>query len=178
LQAFHTLRGVRENNSVVELVDNNGKILSSAPVYILPSYGRCNCSDDVEEKSQHYPYVFKALLKDVVADNAFIRVRRQEKQVWVRHAPPEPLQIKSFTASKSKERSIIIIWKVNPNQKPEVCLQWSEEKGEDKRWFGLATALTGERAEIDILRLPSGLVHIRMLANDGFYTAISAPDSI
>jgi hypothetical protein len=179
LQTYSNLAGGKESEFIVELVDTNGKILSAAPLYEIPSSGYCKCcSDGKDNNSLRPPYVFQAFLEDVAA-GALIRISRHEKEIWVRRSPSEPVHIQSFTASMSKQRSVIIVnWNVKStsDQEPEVWLQWSEDKG--KTWRGLATGLMGKRAELNSYMLPPGPIRLRMLANDGFYTAISHTVSI
>jgi hypothetical protein len=178
LQAFSNLAGGMESEFVVELVDTDGKVLSAAQLYQIPSSGYCRSCRNSNDYPLRPPYVFQAFLKDVTA-GAAIRISRQEKEIWVRLAPSEPVRIQSFTTSMSKQRSVVIVnWniKASSEQEPEVWLQWSEDKG--KTWRGLATRLLGKKAEVDISILPPGQIQLRMLANDGFYTAISEPVSI
>jgi hypothetical protein len=180
LQAYSTLVGGKKSEFIVELIDTNGKILSSAPLYKMPSSGCCKFCHDGKDNSQSLPYVFQAFLQDV-GQGALIRISRDEKEIWVRPAPSGPVQIQSFNVSMKRNKSVVLVsWniKASIDQEPEVWLQWSEKKGDDKSWFGLATGLKGNGAEIDILRIPPGVVYLRMLASDGFYTAISAPVSV
>lgn len=177
LQAFHRLHGVMVDNFEVELAGKDGKVLSRAPLYAIPSFGRCNCSGGAEYNPLAPPYVFHALLEDVPADNTLLRIHDQEKQVWVRNAPSKSLKIKSFTAFTSKKRLVTLNWEIQGSSEliPDVWLQWSDDKGKNKKWYGLATGLAGKKAELDITLLPPGSIYLRLLASDGFYTADSSP---
>ncbi len=176
LLAFGSLSG-GESEFVIELLDKDGKILSTASLYQIPSYGDCGCCSKDKDNPVRPQYMFQAYLEDV-APGAQMRIRRQEKQVWIRRAPSEPVRIQSFTASVSRNKSVIVNWdiKSSADQKPEVWLQRSEDKG--KTWYGLSTGLTGKTADLDIFMLPPGPIHLRMLANDGFYTTTSDPVSV
>jgi hypothetical protein len=177
LSASNELSGGKETEFVIDLLDKDGKILSTTPVYQVPSYGRCNCCSKDNDNPIRPPYVFQAYLEDVPA-GAQIRISRQGKQVWVRHAPSEPVRIQSFGASVSKDKLVIVNWdiKSSADQKPDVWLQWSEDKG--KTWHGLSTGLTGKTAKLDISLLSPGLIYLRLLASDGFYTTASDPVSV
>jgi hypothetical protein len=180
LQAFSNLVEGKESEFVVELVDMDGKILSTAPLYKMPSSGYCNSCRNGKDNPLSTPYVFQAFLEDVAA-GALIRISRHEKEIWVRHAPSTPVHIQSFTVSVSKHGSVVVVnWnlKASSDQEPEVWLQWSEDKDRGKIWHGLATGLMGKRVELDISILPPGPIRLRMLANDGFYTATSRSVSI
>jgi hypothetical protein len=180
LQAFGNLSGGKESEFIVELVDTDGKILSTAPLYKMPSFGYCNSCRNDKDNPLNPPYVFQAFLEDVAAGD-LIRISRHGKEIWVRRAPSTPVHIQSFTASVSKHGSVVVVnWniKASSDQEPEVWLQWSEDKDRGKIWHGLATGLMGKRAELDTSMLPPGPIRLRMLANDGFYTATSRPVSI
>lgn len=173
MQVYRDLPGAQMTDYTAELVDIDTKVLATAPLYCLPSYGHCNCgcSQGIDE-AQRPPYLFQAFLTDV-APGATLHIRRGQDEVWVRHAPSESPRIQRFKAHISKSGLLSIEWmiKSQTEQELEVWLQWSVDKG--KTWQGLKTGLRGKSTELDISTLPSGMVLIRLLASDGFYTKIS-----
>jgi len=160
-----------------ELIDQNDGLLASAPLQRLPSYGHCECPCSGKTETNLPPYYFQAFLTNV-ASGTTLRIRRDNDEMWVRHAPTMPPIIQQFSARVSKADLLSIRWNVKSNteQDLEAWLQWSANKGNS--WHGLSVGLVDKRAEVDISMLPSGLILLRLLVHDGFYTAISKSVSI
>jgi hypothetical protein len=155
-----------------ELIDKNDGLLASTPLQRLPSFGNCGCPCVGKAEANSPPYHFQAFLTNV-ASGTKLRIRRDNDEIWLHHAPTTTPIIQQFSAHVSKTNLLSIRWNVKPNteQDLETWLQWSANKGNS--WHCLSVGLAGKRAEIDISTLPSGLILLRLLAHDGFYTAIS-----
>ena len=63
LQAFRGLNGGRESQFTIELLDKDGKILSTASLYQTPSYAGCSCCSKDKDYFPHPPYAFQAFLR-------------------------------------------------------------------------------------------------------------------
>ena len=159
---------------VAELIDKDGVVITSSPLYSLPSstHGPCICS--LDDKPDNTPFLFRAFLPNVAAGNT-LRIRKDQEIIWIREAPSKQLKIQSFQAKIRGSNVLTIKWRTS-SKESDTWLQWSPNKGKD--WFGLIVGLKDRQAEIDISSLPTGTLYFRILSHDGFFTDTSKPVSV
>ena len=174
LEACRYLPNAEVTDFVAELVDQDNKLLASAPLQHLPSYGHGECSCSKKNEVKRPPYFFQTFLTDI-APGATLRIRKDDEQIWVRHAPATPPKIQQFKARVSQSNLLSVKWSARSEteQDPEAWMQWSADKGNS--WNGLTVGLMDKSAEIDISSMPSGPILLRLLVHDGFYTTTSKP---
>lgn len=164
--------GVRTDMSVV-LQNDDGSVLAEAPAYALKSQANCGCGggggcgggcgDDAP-----YPMVVQALVPDKGRGSELV-LRRADSALWSRSRSEQRPKVAEFDAQVGKGR-LVLRFAVSASD-AECWVQWSA--GRDGEWRALATGLRGERAEFDIGLLPPGPCRLRLLASDGFDTAVS-----
>jgi peptidase M66-like protein len=165
-----------ETSLVAQLLDETGKPLARGPVVRLEHEGSCDCGGTGAHRDPDKPpYRFQAFVPDV-APGAALRILAAEKEVWIRRAPAEGPRFERVTATVARNEYLTLNWEVRTTGDAEIWAQWSRDDG--KRWNGLSTGLSREKAELPLSALPGGRVAVRLLAHDGFYTAVSAPVSI
>jgi hypothetical protein len=180
LEAFRDVTSGRASGLTAELLDGNGRVLARGQVHQLTSRAQCGCRCEGGEAAS-FPHALQAFVPNVGA-GAALRIRRGEKEIWVRRAPDSEPHIETFRASLAKSRprkgeaandQLQAEWKIKcaGETEPEIWLQWSKDRG--KTWRGLASSLRGKGASIDAAHLPAGRVQLRLLASDGFHTAVS-----
>lgn len=172
-----TMTGVR-TDLVLELVRQDGQVVSSAPVFTMDAHDACggDCGGGKPKDPTEPPFNFIAAMHDVEPGYA-IRIRRCEETVWERKRPAKEVEVTSAEASLGK-RGIEVTWKTTAakgRKGPEIWLQWSED---GERWNGLTVGLTGNSVEIDPATIPADEVVIRVLANDGYSTAMAQTEAV
>jgi hypothetical protein len=156
---------------VAQLVDGNGNALARAPLMRIQHHGGCGCGcGGSEEHSDRPPFSFKAHIPNV-APGVELRIVGPDDQTWSRSAPATPLRFLQASASLDPNYRLSLTWSVEAEGEVTVWAQWTNDKGE--HWHGLAVGLTGYEALLPLTGLPAGSVGIRLLAHDGFFTAVS-----
>lgn len=188
VEAIREISNGAVTDLIAELVDAQGQVLAGAPLYRLRSQGQggCGCGDANETPQSRYPYLFQAFVSNVEV-GALLRIRRGDKVMWSRRAPASEPRIVDFKVrlargqrrkGRKNDDQLLVEWQIKSagEQKPEIWVQWSNDRG--KTWYVLATGLNDKRATLEAGLLPSGRVLIRLLAGDGFYTAVSQPVAV
>jgi hypothetical protein len=183
LEAAREVANGRATNLTAELIGKEGRVVASAPLYSLRSYGQggCECGKGEVPPERRYPYTFQVFLSNVES-GAALRIRSGERELWSRRAPESEPRITNFKATLSgggrkrgekQGNALVVEWQVASagEREPECWLQWSNDRG--KSWSALATGLRGGEATLDVSALPSGRLLLRLLASDGFHTAES-----
>ncbi|MBA3432293.1 MAG: hypothetical protein H0U16_12540 [Actinobacteria bacterium] len=157
-----------------ELVNAKSQIVASGPVYGLRSSAHGGCDDCGDEKTEPYPRLVQAFLPDVER-GAILRIRRAGKDVWERRASRSKPKLGDVTATL-KGDTLRLSWTVSAGteREPQYWVQWSEDGGR-RTWHALTANLRGKSATLDARGLPSGRIAVRLLASDGFDTAMSRP---
>lgn len=178
LDALREVAGGTRTDLTADLVGGDGRALASAPVYRLRAHGHgaggCGCEG--EKAEDRYPYAFQAIVADV-APGAALRIRAGDQELWSLRAPATEPRVADFRArvkkGDRKGAQLAFEWKIKSagDEPPEVWLQWSKDRG--KTWHALAAGLRGTGAMFDVSALPSGRVAVRLLASDGYHTAVS-----
>jgi hypothetical protein len=159
----------RATGLTAQLRDECGVTVGQAPLRLLASRGDGEC-----QYNEHgvgvgrFPCVVQALLPDA-GRVALLAISDGERDLWSSGARGAKPHIASFDAHYDDDR-LAVTWNVGA-QLAEVWLQWSSDSG--ATWNALATSLTGHAGEFDASHLPAGTVTIRLLAGDGFDTAVS-----
>ena len=156
-----------------ELRDEVGAPISRSPLHMLRSWidrGGCGCNERVRLATR-FPCVMRALIPDV-GRGALLAISDGARDLWSCAARGKKPHIADFGASVRDNR-LAVTWNVEAEAKTsEVWFQWSADSGDT--WNVLATGVAGNAVEFDASALPSGNVTLRLLAGDGFDTAISA----
>jgi hypothetical protein len=151
----------------VELLDEKGVVISSAPVFTIPAHqgsGGCGCGPSTDDAVEP-PFAFIAAMPDV-GEGYTLRIREGDDIVWQRQRPSVTPELDPVKVSVRKGQ-LYVSWSftVAPETEPEIWLRWSED-GEN--WHGLAVGLSGDSAEIDPAAIPAERVSIQVIAHDGF----------
>ena len=164
--------GGRLSSLTAMLLDFEGQVIARAPVHELRSQAQdCGCGGHGGEDEARFPAIVQAFVPNVERGSALV-IRRGEEELWAREASRRPPRVHEFTARPVKG-AIRLSWEVEAeNGEPEIWVQW-RAGGERAEWRALATGLTGGSAEVAISLLPPGTRSLRLLAGDGFHTAIS-----
>ncbi|WP_395360399.1 hypothetical protein ACHGLA_11100 [Streptomyces sp. YH02] len=155
------------------LVGNRGETLSQAVVHRLSPRGEgrsCSCADREDDDA---PYVFEVYVPDVGQGTA-LEIGDGEDTVWERHAPDTRPEVGGLQAEVTEE-GLLLHWE-SGDPEADAWAQWSSDDG--TTWQGLATGLSGGRAELSLAGVPDGDVLIRVLVHDGFSTAVSEPTPV
>ncbi|MET1001207.1 MAG: hypothetical protein ABWZ15_05300, partial [Acidimicrobiia bacterium] len=155
-----------------ELLDREGRVISSGTVYSLRSYASCDCGcDEHGDDGESYPRLVQAFVPNV-EDGALLRVQRAGETVWERRASERRPAIRDATVDL-KEGELHLRWSpdVTSEDEPQCWAQWSNDRG--RTWRALSADLRDGAATLDARHLPAGRVAIRLLLSDGFRTAIS-----
>jgi hypothetical protein len=164
-----------DSELTAEIMGKEGKVIVSAPVLRLPSWGDGCCSSgcDSGNTGNNTPYIFQVFLSETESGDA-IRIRRGEKEVWSRQAPKNKPRIGSFGAEIVKNGELAVFYNVEgAGKEQEYWLQWSGDRG--KSWHALSTRGGREGTRLSNPGLPSGQVLIRLLTGNGFHTTVSDP---
>ncbi len=176
LTAMREVAGGERTDMVAELLSVDGRVVASGPVFSLrsESHGGSGCGCAGEKDEDRYPHLLQAFVPDVETGVA-LRVRRGDEELWVRKAPDTPIRVTGFKARLGRGSQVALQWSTRGGgeQEPEVWAQWSADQGET--WRALTTGLQGGKAVVDGSGLPAGEVMLRLLASDGFHTAVSEP---
>ena len=161
---------------VLELIDDKGKVISSAPVFTMDSHDAdggsgCGCGGNGKKDPAKPPFSFIAAMGDVGPGRS-IRICDGDKVLWERKRPTKSINVVSAEAKASKS-NLKVSWKttgIRRGYKPDIWLQWSAD---GNRWNGLTVGLKGNSAEIDPATIPADEIRIRVLAHDGYSTAMA-----
>jgi hypothetical protein len=170
-----TMNGLRTAYTV-ELLDEEGNVATSAPVFTIPMHqgsGGCGCGEK-RPKPAEPPFAFIAAMPDVTAGSA-IRIQKNEKVVWERRRPDAcPILASVDVAVRKGKLHVSWEFKAAPPIEPEVWLRWSED---GEHWNGLAVGLKGRSVELDPKAIPADRAAIQVIAHDG-YSSVSANSEI
>ncbi len=154
----------------VELVGDDGEIVSHAPVFTMPAHeGMCSdhntCCGDGRDIAKP-PFAFIAAMPDITEGYA-IQIRDAEEEViWKRERPKSHPVVKSVNATIRKNK-LYVTWEIDKKSTKglDVWLRWSEN---GKEWHGLAVGQSGNSATIDPARIPVKSATIQVIVHDGF----------
>lgn len=161
-----------------KLLGPEGALLATGALRRLDTHaGGCGCGgkDGDDEEERPATFAFEAYVPDVGYGAALV-IDGGEQILWRRDAPKSPPRIGGLQANVA-EGHLRLAWQsaIGSHEKGcpdgEVWVQWSGDEG--KSWRGLATALTGSQAVVDLAGLPAGPLLVRLLLHDGFSTAVS-----
>lgn len=162
-----------ETSLVAQLLDERGDPLARAPLIRLDHHGSCGCGGSGGSGAEHDPdrppYRFQAFVPDV-APGASLRILAGGKEVWTRRAPAQVPRFVRVAASVAGGERLALSWELEAEGSVETWVQWSRD---GRQWNGLSTGLPQEKAELPLSTLPGGRLLVRLLAHDGFYTAVS-----
>jgi hypothetical protein len=156
-----------------QLVDDAGNTLSSAPLISVQMSGcGCGCGGGGTDghHSERGPFNFKAHIPNV-APGAKLRIVGPDDQSWERSAPSHPPRFLRAEARLTPNQQLGLTWQVEAESDVSVWAQWTNDKGE--HWHGLTVGLEGGEAVLPLSGMPAGMVGIRLLANDGFFSTQS-----
>jgi Peptidase M66 len=157
----------------VQLLNEDGRVVSAAPLMRLRTHGDCGCGCGGEDGDEGAEYAFQAYLPNLER-GAALRIREGEKTVWERRAPDGPPEIGRVSPDIDGEGRLRLHWETDADDEgAETWVQWSDDRGET--WQGLTTGLRGRDAAVDLAGLPSGDVQVRLLVSNGFDTTVSRP---
>lgn len=173
LEAESAIPNGRALEMRAELVNREGRVVSSGAVHALRSYanGGCGCEPGGDAEHEAYPRLIQAFVPDVEA-GAELRIQHGGEQLWSRKASQRRPKLGEANAELSGDQ-LKVSWEVDASgeQEPECWVQYSTDRGQS--WQALAAGLQGGSATLDARGLPSGRVSIRLLVSDGFHTATS-----
>lgn len=153
------------------LLDQRGETLGRGALYRLRNHGDCGCGGEGGGEGL-FPYNFQAFIADVAPGAALLIRDAAGQEIWRRDAPTHPPAIDGLGADLADDGQLQLAWRQDvAGDAFEVWLQWSNDGG--RSWNGLATGITGTRAQLGIEGLPAGPVWLRVLLHDGFQTAVS-----
>lgn len=156
----------RRTGLTVSLRGRGGEVLAQAPLVRLTTHGGgCGCDDDDTSS-----YLFQAFVPDVEIGDA-LTIDGDAGELWVRHAPEEPAEVHHVTAEPGDDGSTNVRWEAHAGKEPEFWVQATQDGG--RTWDAVATGVTGDGVVVDAGALPAGAVELRVLAHDGFTTAVS-----
>lgn len=158
-----------------ELLDEDGTVLASAPVYaqVPDDSGCCGCTDHNETTP---PYEFQAMLP-TPERGAVLRLRSADHDLWYREASASPPQVENLTARLGKDNQIHFAWTWSTTGEvaPVAWLRWSED-GEE--WNGLAVGINQPEYTVDARVIQAQRAQFEVLVHDGFETATTRSESI
>jgi hypothetical protein len=160
---------------MAQLVDDRGDVLARAPLVRLDTHGGCGCQEGGTPKDPNrLPLRFQAFLPDV-APGAALRIVDAATELWVRKAPAKAVTFFGAKVDVAGAEGLVLRWQLRGTEEADVWAQWSNNEG--KTWHGLATGLTSKGAKgeatVPLTGLPAGPVLLRLLAHDGFFTAVT-----
>ncbi len=160
----------RVTELTARLVGADGATLARAPLVRLTRYGGCGGCGGCEEDATSY--VFQAFLPDVDA-GAALSIGIADDERWVRRAPETRPEVGDVTAEVDEDGGLRVRWSARAGENPEYWLQWSPDEG--RVWLALATGLADGGVRVEPDAVPTGDISVRVLAHDGFWTAVSEP---
>jgi len=162
--------GGRETSMTALLLGGDGEVIARAPVHELRMQADCGCGGDGHDDEPKYPTIVQALVPHVERGGA-LAIRRGDETLWERLPGARAPRVRSFAATVRKD-VVALEWEVEAeSEEPEVWIQWTTGQGGE--WHALATGLRGNRGEVSASLLPPGACTLRLLAGDGFHTAVS-----
>ena len=167
---------------LLQLLDGEN-VLAEAQAFRIESCGSCACQ---ESSKPSPPYLIRAVVPDVARGSELRLVRREvndgeegeEKTriIWSRKASTTQPRVDEVRA-QLKNNKVVVSWTVKRHAEPlRFSIQFSKDRG--RSWNGLATGITGSRLEFDASPLPAGILAFRLLAHDGFHTAVATSKPI
>ncbi|MFD6700117.1 MULTISPECIES: M66 family metalloprotease [unclassified Microbacterium] len=157
-----------------QLVGATGEIASRVALSRELQFGGedCGCAPSPGDGDpDRLPLRFRALMPDTELGSALRIVDGRGEEAWVKKAPADPARFTRITAEVVEARAVRPRWDVVGEPASDVWAQVSTDGG--RIWRGLAVGLTGGLADLDLTGLPAGEAHVRLLAHDGFSTAVS-----
>ncbi|VXB54502.1 conserved hypothetical protein [Microbacterium sp. 8M] len=156
-----------------QLVGASGEIASRVTLAREVPFGGedCGCAPSPADDPDRLPLRFRALVPDTELGSALRIVDGRGEEVWVKKAPADPARFTRVTAETVEGRAVRPRWDTAGEPASDVWAQVSTDGG--RTWRGLAVGLAGRVADLDLTGLPAGEAHVRLLAHDGFSTAVS-----
>lgn len=179
---------------VAELVGANGDVLASAPVMRIPAdahgSGGCGCGGGCGE-GEPPVFGFQAMIPNVgrgaalrivhvgALDDTEGKLKRPLTVAWERKASGRAVKLGEIGA-KPGPRGVTLTWKTDGAGADAAAVSCSVQFSKDggRSWNGCAVGITEGKALIPADALPSGKVQFRVLAHDGFDTAVRTSDAV
>ncbi|WP_282837028.1 M66 family metalloprotease [Microbacterium flavum] len=132
----------------------------------------CGCAPGASEGNPDIlPLRFAAMVPDTERGLTLRILDRRGAEAWVQHAPDSPVRIGGLAAEIDGEDTVRLRWETDAEAVREVWAQYSDDGGDT--WQALAVGLSGGEGVAGLSGLPAGTVLVRVLAHDGFETAVS-----
>jgi hypothetical protein len=169
--------GGPELNWKLQLIGEKGGVVARARLTRVVKHGGkgCGCSSGTghDGKTNELPLEFNAVIPDVEPGSALRILDDKGSEIWERRAPESPARFTSSGGGLSDDGAKLkLYWKLASHAgSDDVSAQYSGDGGET--WGVFVGRLSDGSAESDITGLPAGRVVLRLLANDGFTTAVS-----
>ncbi|KAK0389168.1 hypothetical protein NLU13_2743 [Sarocladium strictum] len=176
LTASPTLAGP-ELNWKLQLIGEKGGVVARARLTRVVKHGGqgCGCTSGTghDGKTNELPLEFHAVIPDAQPGSALRILDDTGNEIWGRKAPESPARFASAQGRLSDDGAKLkLAWKMASRAgSDDVSAQYSSDGGET--WGALVGRLCDGAAETDTTGLPAGRVLLRLLANDGFTTAVS-----
>ena len=160
------------------LIGENGNSVARASLYRLRSHGEgCGCGCEDEGSEPTYPYVFQAFVPDN-EPGAALRITRGEREIWERkrsESAPSISGLEAYFTFEDREKGYSLLLACPVKSSAEYGIvrwyQWSNDKGQN--WYALTTGVTEDKIFVDAASLPEGVIQVRALVSDGFFTSVS-----
>lgn len=177
VMAVSAIDGALATDYTLQLLDGD-TVIAEGPAFRIESCGACSCHEGADPSP---PYLIRAVVPDVARGSALRLVRRvvddredgedRTRILWSRNRPASEPRIEEVRAELKNDK-VVIRWSVKRQAEPlRFSIQFSSDRG--RSWNGLATGLTGNRYEFDATPFPAGNLAFRLLAHDGFHTAVA-----
>lgn len=157
------------------LVGDEGRPIARAPIYRLDHQGSCGCGHGHgDDDPLQPPFLFKAYIPDD-GPGAAIQVTADEDILWERRAPKTAPRVAGVEA-RIEDGFLALTWQADSTSEPDLWARWSKDVG--AIWHSLAVGLSGGRALLPLHGIPNGVITVRLLVHDGFFTAESEPVAV
>jgi hypothetical protein len=174
LETGSTTSGELLRGTMVELLNERGRVLERAPLRRMVSQASCGCGGG--HGGEPPAGVVQALLPDT-GRGATLRVVREGEELWVRQAPPDLPELGDVSAEVEGDE-MRVRWRASVSDEcpTERVVRWSSDDGHT--WQMLAIDLREDEAVVPIEMLTSGRVLVQVLVSDGFHTATAEPVAV
>jgi hypothetical protein len=158
---------------VADLRDKDGALIATAPVFQTSGRGGCGCGGAAKAGQADGPGSFHAFVADR-APGAMLSIRQGDRILWQRAASGRPIRMERPVLQADGDR-IRVTWAVRerPDAEPTFWLRYSADRG--RTWKVVATALRGDRVEVDAAHMAPGRLLIEIVGHDGFHSHRSEP---
>ena len=168
---------VRSDKYMVQLIGQNGEVVTEAPLMRLPSEG-CGggggCGCDGHGDNDKGPFVAQALLPDREPGQALRIISRgaddsEPREIWSRRAPKVPPKIGNVSVDLDGDAGQAK-WEVDQYGDDPLTFSLLFSKDDGRSWNSLASGLTEAVVQFDASHLPAGELMFRVMAHDGFFS--------